>query len=333
MRSPTIRDVARKAGVGVGTVSRVLNGSTQVREVTRQKVLAAIKELSFSPNAAARQLSGGKTFTIGVMTPFFTYPSFVERLTGVQDALHESDYDLVLYSIRSPEQLERQMHTLLTRNRVDGLIVLSLPVAEEDIRRANPNLPIIVIDDTKPIKHYPRITIDNVAGGEMATNYLIERGHRMLGFVGDQIENTFGFVSTRHRYEGFCRALNQAGLPLVDNWVRFGEHSQEAARQNALEILKHDRRPTAIFVSIDTLALGVLAAISDLNLRVPEDVAVIGFDDIQAASYMNLTTVQQHLVYSGQLGAQWMLNWLDRKRRPEPAEVILPLEIVDRSTV
>jgi len=313
-------------------VSRVLNGSTQVREETRQKVLAAIEDLSFSPNMAARQLSGGKTFTIGVMTPFFTYPSFVERLTGIQSALHNSEYDLVLYSIRSPEQLERQMHALLTRNRVDGLIVLSLPVAEETIQRINPNLPIIVIDDTKPIRNYPRITIDNVAGGEMATNYLIERGHRMLGFVGDQIENLFGFVSTRHRFEGFCRALDHAGLTLVDEWVRFGEHSQEAARQNALDILRNPRRPTAIFVSIDTLALGVLAAINDLNLRVPEDVAVIGFDDIQAASYMNLTTVRQHLVYSGQMGAQWMLEWLDQQRRPDPAEVILPLEMVERLT-
>lgn len=313
-------------------MSRVLNGSAQVREETRQKVLAAIKELGFSPNAAARQLSGGKTFTIGVMAPFFTYPSFVERLTGVQDALHESAYDLVLYSIRSPEQIGRQFHTLLTRNRVDGLIVLSLPISEEKIRRINPELPIIVIDDTEGVRCYPRITIDNVSGGELATNYLIERGHRLLGFVGDQIENPFGFVSTRRRYDGFCRALEYAGLPLVEDWVRFGEHSQEAARQSALEILRLERRPTAIFVSIDTLALGVLAAIKDLKLRVPEDVAVIGFDDIQAASYMNLTTVRQQLVYSGQLGAQWMLNWLDRKEKPVPDEVHLPLEIVERST-
>jgi len=314
-------------------VSRVLNGSAQVREETRQKVLAAIDELNFSPNMAARQLSGGKTFTIGVMTPFFTYPSFVERLTGIQDVLHESAYDLVLHSIRFPEQVRRQLHTLLTRNRVDGLIVLSLPFSEEETRRINPDLPIVVIDDTQAITHYPSITIDNVAGGELATNYLIERGHRTLGFVGDRIDNPFGFVSTRRRYEGFRRAIDQAGLRLVDDWVRFGEHTQEAARQNAREILSMERRPTAIFVSIDTLALGVLAAIDDLKLRVPDDVAVIGFDDIQAATYMHLTTVRQHLVYSGQLGARWMLDWLARKDLPDPASVALPLEIVERATV
>lgn len=314
-------------------MSRVLNGSVQVREETRQKVLAAIKELNFSPNTAARQLSGGKTFTIGVMTPFFVYPSFVDRLTGIQDTLHDSAFDLVLYSIRSPEQVRRQLHTLLTQNRVDGLIVLSLPMSEDEVRQMNPDLPIIVIDDTQRIKHYPSITIDNVHGGQLATDYLIAHGHRALGFVGDPIDNSFGFVSTRRRYEGFQRALEQADLPLVGKWVRFGEHSQEAARQNAREILSQDERPTGIFVSIDTLAFGVLAAADDLHLRVPEDVAVIGFDDIQAAAYMNLTTVRQHLEHSGRLGAQWMLDWLEHKETPDPMEVTLPLEIVERGTV
>ena len=118
---PTIRDVARRAGVGVGTVSRVLNGSPQVREETRQKVLDAIQELNFSPNVAARQLSGGKTFTIGVVSPFFTFPSFVERLAGIQDVLDMSSYELVLYSIRSPEQTQRRLNALINQNRADDM--------------------------------------------------------------------------------------------------------------------------------------------------------------------------------------------------------------------
>jgi LacI family transcriptional regulator len=331
---PTIRDVASRAGVGVGTVSRVLNGSPQVREETRQRVLAAIKELNFSPNVAARQLSGGKTFTIGVVSPFFTFPSFVERLAGIQDVLDMSSYELVLYSIRSPEQTQRRLNALINQNRADGLIVLSLPFDEEQIQTEAPVLPIVVINDNDKVTGYPRIVIDNIEGGRLATRYLIERGHRDIGFIGDWIDNPFGFTSTRDRFDGFKQALEEGGLAMNPDWCRFGGPSQAAARQDAHAILTLSWRPTALFVAVDTLAMGALAAINDLGLRAPDDVAVIGFDDIQAASYINLTTVRQHLFRRGQLAAQYMLDWLkDGRLQPESWYTKLPLEIIERATV
>ncbi|MBN1564371.1 MAG: LacI family DNA-binding transcriptional regulator [Anaerolineae bacterium] len=333
MKPPTIRDVAKLAGVGVGTVSRVLNDSSQVREETRQKVLAAIKVLNFSPNLAARQLSSGKTGTIGVVTPFLTFPSYVDRLTGIQDVLDESEYDLVLYSIRSVEQLQRRLQILIGENRVDGLIILSLPFSEDKLRAINPTFPIIAVDNDV-MNYYPHIIIDNVEGGELATNYLIERGHQFIGFIGDRINSAFGFTSTEKRFEGYERALAQADLPFVEEWYWVGEHSHEAARQNARRILSLPERPTAFFVAIDTLAFGVLTAAQDLGLRVPEDVAVIGFDDVVAASYMNLTTIRQGLVESGRLSVQQMLEWLEQGQYPyDNKKLKLPLEIVERATV
>lgn len=329
----TIRDVAQQAGVGIGTVSRVLNGSEQVSEETRERVLAVIRELGFSPNTAARQLSGGKTSTIGVVTAFFTFPSFVERLGGVQSVLNESDYDLVLYSIQSLDQLERRMQVLTSQNRVDGLIVLSLPFDEALSRQASPNLPIVIVDGSTSGHRYPHVVIDNVAGGVLATTHLIARGHRQLGFVGDWRDNPLGFTSTINRHRGFEQALREHDLPLREDWCLFVEHSEHHARQAALRLLRQPVRPTAIFAAIDTLAFGVLQAAEDLGLRVPDDLAVIGFDDIHAARFVRLTTVRQGLRTSGEIGARLMLEWLATGGIPdEDWQIVLPLEIVERAT-
>ncbi|MCD4684937.1 MAG: LacI family transcriptional regulator [Anaerolineae bacterium] len=332
MRTPTIKDVAKRAGVGVGTVSRVLNGSPQVRPETREKVMVAIRELGFSPNLAARQLSGGKTFTIGVVSPFFTFPSFVERLAGIQDVLDDSPYDLVLYSVRGPDRLHHQLRSILSQKRVDGLIVLSLRLDEDEVRRMAPDMPVVVVDNND-IVHYPHVMIDNFAGGLMATRYLIGRGHTAIGFIGDPVDNPFGFQSTIWRFEGFKAALEEANLPLHEGWIRFGKYDEDSAHENAQQILTQPTRPTALFVAIDTLALGAMAAIYDLGLRVPDDVAIIGFDDIQAASYIGLTTVRQQLTESGRWSAQRMLDWLREGELDAEAKAYkLPLEIVVRST-
>lgn len=333
MRTPTIKDVADRAGVGVGTVSRVLNGSPQVRQETRQKVLAAIQELGFKPNTAARQLSGGRTFTVGVVSPIFTLPSFIERLTGIQDVLDAANYDLVLYSIRYVDQFQRQLRTLAKQNRVDGLIIiLSMRFYEDEIRQISPTLPVVVIDNDT-IEHYPHIMIDNYEGGRLATNYLIERGHRQIGFVGDVKSDAFGFTSTYKRYEGFRSALAAANLETNEDWCRFGDLSEEAARNSARTILTLPRRPTAIFAGYDTLAFGVLAAAQELGLRVPDDIAIMGFDDIQTANYLNLTTVRQNLGESGRLGARLILEWLRNGYVDENDWATkLPLEIIPRAT-
>jgi DNA-binding LacI/PurR family transcriptional regulator len=333
MRSPTIRDVARRAGVGVGTVSRVLNGSAMVREETRQRILAVIQELGFSPNLAARQLSGGKTWTIGVISPYFTYPSFVERLSGIQHVLDGSGYDLVLYSIRTQEQLERRLHQILTQNRVDGLIILTLGNCEQELQTYKPDLPaIMIVEDA--VQQYPYIMIDNREGGRLAAEHMIQYDHTLIGFIGDERENSLHLYATRQRFEGFQDALNEAGLPCVDEWCLFGTHSQQSAYQMAQALFQQEDRPTAIVTSSDTMAFGVLAAARNLRLRIPQDVAIIGFDDIPHAAIGRLTTVHQPLFEGAKLGAEYLLSWLAEGSIPDDQRAtVLPLEIIQRETV
>jgi DNA-binding LacI/PurR family transcriptional regulator len=330
MPSPTIRDVAREAGVGIGTVSRVLNGSPHVSAATRERILAVVERLGYQPNVAARQLSGGKTYTIGVLTPFFTKPSYVQRLSGIQAALHQSNYDLVLYSIETAEQLHRRLPQLFSQRRIDGLLSISLHIDAylSDLKA----LPIVSIDDSlSTISHTVRI--DNRNGGLLATQFLIEHGHQQIGFVGDLLEYEFGFPTTRDRFEGYCQALETKALSVNTKWHSFGDHSEAVAREQALEILQQNHRPTAIFASADTKALGVLAAARELNLRVPQDIAVIGFDDITVARYAGLTTVNQSLYDSGFIGAQKMLTLLGGQPDDHPQHVDLPLKIIKRHTV
>ncbi len=332
--SATIYDVAQRAGVGIGTVSRVLNNNPKVSETTREKVLAAVKELGFEPNLAARQLSGGKTHAIGILTPYLTYPSFVEWVASIQKVLDPSFYDLVLYGVRSPTRLKQQLHTIINQNRVDGLIVLALAIDETEIQALKPDFPIVSVVDDGDLTYYPYAKIDNFKGGVLATSYLIARGHRAIGFVGDPINNLFGFKSTIRRYEGFQHALNQAGLQCHADWCRFGEHAEDSAREIVREILQMKDRPSALFMAADTLALGALPACADLGFHIPQDIAIIGFDDIQAARYTQLTTVRQHLDKSGEWLAQRMLTWLQNGHPgDQPLKHEFELEIVARATV
>lgn len=333
MRKPTIRDVARRAGVGIGTVSRVLNDSTQVRAETRNKVLAAIEELGFSPNAAARQLSGGKTWTVGVLAPFFTNPSFVQRLSGIQNVLDDSGYDLVLYSIRTFEQLNRRLNEISKASRVDGLIILTLHPTPDDLPPLDNALPVMLVIEEAD-RYFPHIMVDNPAGGRMATEFLIERDHTLIGFVGDELENSLYLKATKHRFNGFRAALSDAGLPAVEEWCRFGIHSQQSAYELSLTILAEPDRPTAIVASSDTMAFGVMEAAKKLSLRIPQDLAVIGFDDIPAAKIAQLTTVRQPLEESGQLAAERLFEWMATGELPqENLGTELPLEIINRETV
>ena len=308
-----------------------MNNSPRVSDETRQKVLGVIAELGYTPNAAARRLSSGRSLTIGIVTPFFTLPSFVERLTGVQEILNNSDYELVLHSVRSPQHFRDKIRELLSQKRVDRLILLTFPAHEREMWQTSPNLPVIVVD-SHAVQRYPSIIIDNVRGGEIAARYLIKAGHREIGFVGDELEDDFGFVSTRHRFQGFRQILAENKLTQRDEWYRFGVRGRDAAYENGRKILELDSPPTAIFAASDLQAFGILNAAHDLGLRVPEDIAVMGFDDIEAAQYMHLTTVRQPLYESGKMAAELLLSWLIDEIPPEIQRHVQPIEVVERHT-
>jgi DNA-binding LacI/PurR family transcriptional regulator len=330
---PTIRDVAREAGVGLGTVSRVLNDSPLVSDTTRQHVLNVIEQLDYSPNPVARRLSLGKTLTIAVIVPFFTRPAFSERLNGVASVLSQSHYDLLIYNVDTLELRSSCFHNLPPRELVDGALLLSLPPSDEEaalLERSG--IPIVLIDSEHPaLEEMHQISIDDVAGGEIATQHLIDLGHRRIGFIGDIVDNPFNFRSSRDRYLGYQNALEAANILCKTEYYGEGEHGRRQAREMALAMLSQPERPTAIFAASDTQAVGVLEAARELGLDVPEDLSVIGYDDIELADIMQLTTVRQMLFESGKRGVELLLQTLEQPGI-DPAHDSLDVELVIRQS-
>jgi DNA-binding LacI/PurR family transcriptional regulator len=326
----TIADVAAQAGVGLGTVSRVLNGSPKVRESTRARVLAAIELLEYRPNPLARGLSRGRCQTLGVVVPFFTHASAVERLRGVVAALDESRYDLVLFNVESPVHRDQHLASITGRDRADGLLVLSLPIPKRDLERLTAaGVPVVLVDTRGGA--VPAVVTDDVQGGRLATQHLVDLGHTSIAFIGDDPKNTFGFTSSVQREHGYGAVLAEAGLPFRPELVRHGGHDRGVAERLAGELLDRDDPPTAVFASSDVQATGVLAAAAARGLDVPGDLSVVGFDDIEVSAFIGLTTVHQSLFESGQLGARLLLDAVAGKA-PPAVEHVLPLALVERAT-
>jgi len=332
-KSVTIRDVAREAGVSVATASRVLNGKDLVKPLTRDRILAVMAELGFSPSPAARRLSLGRTLTIGVVVSFLTRPQAAERLRGVDVVLADSEFDLVIYNVESVQKRDHYLGTLARSQRADGLLVMSLPPSPEAsaVLIGSP-VPVVFIDvHTPSVERLPRVIGDDVAGGAMAARHLLDLGHRAIAFIGDALADPFGFTSSRDRERGFRDELGRAGVEIPDRWVGHGAHGRYEARDLARRMLDGERRPTAIFTASDTQALGVIAAAREIGLHVPDDLSVIGYDDIEAADYVGLTTVRQQLFESGRRGAEILLAEIDH-RTEGPAIAQLDPELVVRVT-
>lgn len=325
-----IADVAAHAGVGIATVSRVLNGRANVADATRDRVLEAIRTLNYRPSSVARNLSLRRTLVIGVVMPFLTEASPIERVRGIVTALAASPYDLALFDVESAERQQRAFRLLADAHRTDGLLVLSLIPPDDEVRRLRSSaIPCVLVD----ARHddLPSVVIDDVAGGELATRYLVELGHRRVAFIGDKPQDPFRFQSSRDRTNGYERALAAASIPVRPEYVREGTQNRQVARSIAEELLRLPEPPTAIFAASDVQALGVLEAARGLGVAVPERLSVIGFDDIEIASYAGLTTVRQPLFDSGRRGAELLLQAL--QGQPLPARVeTLSLDLIVRGT-
>jgi DNA-binding LacI/PurR family transcriptional regulator len=329
MTTATIRDVARQAGVGVGTVSRVINGSPAVSETTRQKVLEAIEALDFSPNMAARRLSLGITQTIGVIVPYFTNPSVVERLRGVVSVIAASEYDVVLFDVETVVRREACLRDVPRRRQVDGLLVVSMELTDEEVERLNrSDIPTVLVDATHP--DLSRVVVDNVKGGYLAARHLLELGHQRIGYVSDFLIDPFN-SPVRDRFTGYRQALAEAGISYRPDFHRQARHGREEARKMTHDLLKLPDPPTAIFAYSDTQAIGVLEAARERALSVPADLSVIGFDGIEAAEYLNITTVRQSLYESGVQGSELLLETM-AAGSSFPKQIMLPVELIIRNT-
>jgi len=324
-----IADVAALAGVGVATVSRVMNGSAQVRPATRDRVLEAIRTLNYRPSSVARNLSLQRTMVVAALLPWFTNPSAVQRVRGIVEGLSSSQYDLMVFDIESEARQRRAFELFDRGDRADGLLVVSTLPPEQEVERIRAaRIPCILVDAVHPA--LPSIAVDDVAGGALATRHLVELGHRRIALIGDPPPE-FRFEWSRDRTHGYERALGQAGIEVRPEYVREGTRLVHVARAIATELLSLPERPTAIFASSDTQALGTLEAARTLGIRVPQELSIVGFDDIEVASYVGLTTVRQPLAESGRRGAELLLRALGGRPVDLRTE-LLPLELVVRGT-
>ena len=326
----TMAEVAWHAGVGIGTVSRVLANSPKVSDATRAKVQAAAAELGYQRTRKSKNDQLKRDRLIAVLVPFFDQHSAFQRLRGIVSHLAPHACEVVLLNIESPPQARAKLLELPQNLVYDGLIVISLPlVGDEGDRLINARFPSVLVDTSFP--GLPSVRIDDRAGGALATRHMIDLGHRRIAFISEAPHNAFGFTAGAYREEGFRATMAAADLDVPAEYVRYGAYLHTAARQIAVELLSLPEPPTAIVAASDVQAIGCLEAASQLGIRVPEQLSVVGFDDIDLAALTGLSTVRQPLAYSGQRGAELVLEGL-AMRPGHPTAELLELELVVRNT-
>jgi DNA-binding LacI/PurR family transcriptional regulator len=326
----TIHNVAQEAGVGIGTVSRVVNNSPDVKPATRERVLAAIHRLNYKPDPIARSMISKRTNSIGTIVPFFTRPSFMERLRGVEAVTARLGRELVLYNVETSAQRDHFFRELPLHRKVDGLLIISLSPDDAAARRFRElGTPVVLIDAYSPL--LTSLVVNNVEGAYQAVKRLIELGHRHIGFINGEIEGNFKFNTANDRLIGLHRALGEAGLLFEPERVLISEWSRKGGKHAALQLLTQQKRPTAIFAASDVQAVGALEAARELGLRVPEQLSVIGFDGIEISELLEFSTMQQPLQEMGELGASKLVELIENPSHP-PELIRFDTKFVERRT-
>ncbi len=327
----TIKDVAKKAGVSVATVSYVINGTRNVAPETAARVRAAMEELSYHPNAVAQSLRTRTTHVIGAVISDISNPFFATLIRGAEDCARENGYSLLICN--TSEKLENELVylQLLSRKRVDGMIIA--PTGKNDglikdlIERG---MQIVFIDRKVEGVAAPAVLSENEEGAYQATRYLIEQGHRKIGIVlGLPHVST-----TTERLHGYERALAEAGIAADPSLIVYGHSQVEGARKASVTLLERADRPSAVFATNNLMTIGLMMAIHDLELRCPQDVSVIGFDDFDWAAAFNppLTTVAQDPYLIGERAVEILFANLNQHNR-STVEVRIPTRFLRRGSV
>ena len=314
----TIRDIARFAGVSTATVSRVLNQKPDVDPLTRERVLRIMQERAFVPSITASRLAGGRSRLIGVLIPSLTWPLIPEIMRGVSEMVIQSPYELLLYSItHEQDRNEKDQGDVIDRILATKLATSLLAVfpgqsVQHLTRLYEQGFPIVMIDDQGKPTSIPWVGADNRSGGYTATRYLLQQGHRRIA----HIQGPLKYLVSQERYQGYCEALREAGIPLDPALVMEGDFMPSGGRTCASKLLALADRPTAIFAASDQMAYGVLAAAEEYGLQVPEDLSLIGFDDIPLSAHTRpaLTTIRQPFYEMGQRAIALLLSLLGSPR-------------------
>lgn len=326
----TIEDVATHAGVGVGTVSRVLNRKQHVSQSMRERVEAAIVELDYRPSQLARSLSKGSSDIVSVVAPHITRPSVVARIDSCLAELNRVGVVASLFGVFNRKQFDQVIDALSDRHSTTALVVVSIPVTKAQVsalQRAN----VSIFGLDVKVTTADSVFIDNVFGGAMVGSHLLDQGYRRIGFIGDLDFGNFTFTSSHARLRGLKGALQKGGLQLEPENVKFCEHGTSSAKDCAMRLLMSNSAPDAIFASSDTGALGVLSAATELGVSIPDDLGVVGFDNLEMAEVVGLSSVSQPLSLSGEIIAERVIARLTQKDA-HPVHTLLDLHLVKRAS-
>ncbi|WP_394194585.1 LacI family DNA-binding transcriptional regulator [Microbacterium foliorum] len=322
----TIHDVAKAAGVSVSTVSKAVNGRYGIADATVQRVLDAVKELGYESSLVASSMRARRTGVIGVLLADFE-PFSAEILKGVGSAVHDTSFDLLAYSgshLGAGDGWERRSLSRLSGTLIDAAIMVTPTVVS-----AGTEIPVVAIDPHTGRADLPTVESDSFGGALVATRHLIELGHRRIGFLAGRPD----LRSAGLRDAGYRRALSDAGIPIDPSLIGVGRYELDATRESARIMLSGDSRPTAIFAANDLSAIAVIDVAHELGLRVPDDLSVIGFDDVPEATRraLPLTTIQQPMRRLGAVAADMVFTLLAGQEVDE-MHVILPTRLVVRAT-
>ncbi|HTP79129.1 MAG TPA: LacI family DNA-binding transcriptional regulator [Bacteroidota bacterium] len=330
----TIYDIAREAKVGIGTVSRVFNNHPSVSEETRKRVLQVSARLNYHPHPYARGLARKRTNSILAIIPFFTTFFFVEILQAIQNELSEKDCDLILQGITHPDHAELSLRRNSFRGRVDGMLFFSMKMPDEFAKfYLSSKVPVVLVDTFH--EDFDSFSVENVKGAYAATEHLISLGHTRIGMLNANLES----LPARERLKGFRQAMTDAGLRLDPHLLRRSASSRldgftkECGYEQMKALLASGvPRPTALFISSDIQAAGALAAIDEAGLRCPDDIAVVGFDDIELAGHLGLTTMRQPLSEMGSLAVRRLTERMNGGQLPPSHVTFVPTLVARKSS-
>ncbi|QFI56304.1 substrate-binding domain-containing protein [Aeromonas simiae] len=327
----TIKDVAARAGVSISTVSHVLNHTRRVSEDATQKVLEAVAELNYAPNSVARSLKVNSTKTIGMLVTTSANPFFAEVVQGVEAYCFEQGYSLILCNTENQPPRQRHYLKMLMEKRVDGLLVLGTDIDNtlREMLRSHKSVPQVVLDWGTECD-FANVINDNArSGARMATRYLLEQGHTDIACITGQLDKQ----TTQQRLDGVRDALGEQGLSLTESRIFEGDYESQSGFDQMQQILALTPRPTAVFAFDDPMAIGAICAAWEAGVKVPDDISVVGYDDVEMARFASppLTTIRHPKAELGQLAVKQLMSRIRNKELSVESVTVQPELIIRRS--
>ncbi|MGO4268796.1 LacI family DNA-binding transcriptional regulator [Paenibacillus sp. TAF58] len=330
--APKIKDVAKKAGVSVTTVSRVLNGEKYVKDDLKAKVKSVIEELGYAPSHIARSLVRKKTNLIGVIVPDLTSSFYSTILSSIEETASLNDYNLLVCNIIEDTDKELKYLNVFKEMRVDGIIIMHEKLSD-DIRSFINKLDIpVIFSSVRPVDHkFVSVIIDDYEAAYDATRYLIELGHERIAFIGGDMRDV---TSGQNRYVGYRNALKDQRVRIVNDYIRFGDYKIQSGYNLMKELLASEPRPTALFAVSDDMAVGAMNCIHDHQLKVPDDISIIGFDGSQLTELVRprLSSMEQPIQDMGKITVDTLIELISDPTFSPREDLILGHKLVVRDS-